>query len=284
MAISNFLPAPISTVSNFHCLALFICHLFADGSFRTVHILYHPNAFDHNILMQIDSICFDPIQFYFTNIIQSFQTPHQESDSIDDILQIIFFNPENMASEIEQFGGDNFALYRIFVFSSIEIITALDQNLLFKTEKRIFDTRTLILHYNESNASVFIENSFSEQSIETVNSRQEPIFILNHEINLENVNLFDRTFGAYEQMESIDIYRINHYVSLLKLQPSLYLHDIFESYCHLHLNRSFIITIWIHKRNSLLPRIYHRTVIDNEQREYYKEESLDFKFIEDVTQ
>lgn len=281
MVISNLLPAAISNVSNFHYLALFVCHLFGNGPFRTAHILYNPNVFDYNRLMQINSICTNPIPFYLTDTTQSFPKPYQENDNVDNILQLFFIDSENLAHEIELL-DDNFVLYRIFVFSSTDEIRKIDQKLLFETRNRIYDTRTLILHYNESSVSVNIENSLNEQSNEGVNLGQKAIFILNQETNHENVNLFDRTFGEYERMESIKLYRLNYYVWRDKLEPTSYLLDFFINYCHLHLNRSYINIIWKNKFNWSIPLIYHRTVIENQQP-YYKESSRDYKFIEDET-
>ena len=281
MGILNVLPVVISNAPKFRYLAIFICHLFASGSFRTVHIVYHPNAFDHDILTQINSICTDPVPIYLTNIDQPFKIPYQKCDTFDNILQIIFLDPEHLADEIEQFGGENFALYRIFVFSSIDIINRIDQNLLFKTKNRILDIRTLILHYDESSVSVYIE---SEQSNENVIVIQEPIFILNEETDIGIVNIFEKTFGVYERMESIDIYRLDYYyISPNNLRPSLYLEDIFINYNHFQLKRSFINIMWLNKFNLAQSKIYHRNVIENPPK-YYKEKTLNYKLIEDETQ
>lgn len=276
MVISNFSSAVISNVTNFHYLALFVCHLFGNGSFRIAHIVYHPNVFDQRLLLQIDSICSDSIPLYLTDITQSFPISHQKSYNLDSILQMIFLNPANLADEIEQFGSANFALYRIFLFSST---TTMNQNILFEIHKRGIDTRTLITLYNESSVIVFIENS--SQSNGNVNE-QGTIFILNHKTNLENLNLYDKTFGVYERMESIDIYRIDFYDSPHKFRPSFYLYDAFINYCHFHLNGSFINTIWHNRYQPLFPPIYHRTVIEN-HRNYYLEASQDYKLIEDET-
>lgn len=280
MGISYLLPMAISNVSNFHYLALFICDLFGNGPFRTVHILLNPKVFDHNIFMEIDSICSDPIPFYLTDITQSFEISDQKYDNVDNLLQLLFVDPENLAHDIELL-GDKLALYRIFIFSSIFMIKTMDQNLLFETQNRIFDIRTLILHYNESNVSVFIENCPSEQSNKNMKSRQAAIFILNQETIQNGVNLFDETFGEYERMESIDLYRINAYTSPDKLEPIFYLYDAFINYCHFNLKRSYINTIWKHLYNSY-SFIHHRTVIEN-PRTYYKEASLNYKLIENGT-
>lgn len=188
-----------------------------------------------------------------------------------------------MYDEIERFGGENFALYRIFFFTSdIEIPTTMNQNICFEMQKHRLGTRTLILLYNESSAEVFIEHNSSERSNVNVDFEPEAILILNHGTNLQNMNLFDQTFGAYERMESIDIYRHDIYVYGQKLRPSFYLHDIFINYCHYHLNRSFINTIWSNRQGNSVPLIYRRTVLES-NRNYYKEGTLDYKLIEDET-
>lgn len=276
MSISNLLPvASDSNVSNFHYLVLFICHLFDNGPFRTVHILYNPNVFDLNLLMQIDSICNDPIPLYLTDITQPFQIPYQESDNVDNLLQLFFLDPNSLIHDMDLI-GDQFKLYRIFIFSSFDMIRKMNLSLFFETRNPAYDTRTLIVHYNESSVSVYIENSLNEPL-------NGAIFTLTHEVNLEKVNIFDRTFGAYEQMESIEFHRWDYYTSSDSLKPNFYLFDQAINYYHLHLNQSYVCTIWHNIYNSTIPLIYHRTVIQNPQK-YYMESSFDYKIIENDNQ
>lgn len=281
MAITNLLPIAATNAQNFHYLALFICHLFGHGPFRTLHILHNPNFFDHHLLIELDSLCPDPIPIYLTDISQPSLNPWSELDNVDNVLQIIFLDFENLATEIEQF-SDKFQLYRIFVFTSPEIIASMDQKLPFETKKQIHDARTLVLHYNSSSVSLYIEHNSNDQWNGNVKLKQNPIFIFNRETNVDGINLFDQTFGEYERMESIDIFRCNPYISPDKLNPVRFLYDPFINYCHYNLKRSHINIIWYFVDNVLPSMIFHRTKIDNHQA-YYKEWSREYILIENAT-
>lgn len=282
MAISNILPTATSNAPNFHYLALFICHLFGHGPFRTLHILHNPNLFDHRLLVEIDSLCSDPIPLYLTDISQPALSPWSEQDNVDNVLQIIFFDFENLATEIER-SGDKLQLYRIFVFQSIGILASMDQKLLFETKKRIYDTRTLVSHYNDSSVSIYIENNSNDQSNGNVKLKQEPIFIFNQETSVDGMNLFDKTFGEYERMESIDIFRINSYTSPDELKSYPHLYDAFINYCHFNLKRSHVNIIWYRVFNIPPSKIFHRTKVES-QRAYYKEWSFNnYKLIDIAT-
>lgn len=100
---------------NFQYLALFICHLFGDGNFRTVHILFKPTTFNFDLLMQIDSVCSEPIPLYLTDITQPWEWPWNQNDNPNNVLQFMFFEPKTLAKDGNQL-KNGFALYRIFAF------------------------------------------------------------------------------------------------------------------------------------------------------------------------
>lgn len=271
----------ISTVSNSYYLALFICHLFSSGPFRTIHILYDPAEFDQNILMEIESNCEDVAPLYLTDITRSFQISYQKSDNVDNLLQLFFFDAENLAHEIELV-GDKFGLYRIFLFSSLDVIRRINRTLLFGTRNRAYDIRTLIGHYNESRVSVYIEENFNESSDRSGDLEENTILMVNHEMNLEHLNLFDRTFGEYERMETIELYRLDYYTARDAFKPNWFLLDPLINFYHFQLNRSFIGIIWQDLKNPSTPPIHHRTLIANRPK-YYKESSHDYKLVDNGT-
>lgn len=70
MPATNVLFPGIPNTTPFHSLALFICHLFIDGKFRSGHVLYEPNALDDRIFTEIKSICPEPMPWQTIDITQ----------------------------------------------------------------------------------------------------------------------------------------------------------------------------------------------------------------------
>lgn len=73
-------------------VSLLICHLFAGGSFRMTHILYHPEVFDDGFFNGLDSAC----SFQLPKMKTDITTPqitdpiHLTDPQTDFILQMIF--------------------------------------------------------------------------------------------------------------------------------------------------------------------------------------------------
>lgn len=171
--MSNPLSAIISanmSASNFYHLTRFICHLFEDGPFRTVHILQDSG----NLPIDFHSKCFEHILLQVTDIRRPFSSPWNDFDNPNNVLQLISFDPDDLARQIDEV-NDYLVLYRIFIFSSSKIYTlnAVDKTLLFRTRTPELDSRTLILHYNETSVSVFIGE---EESDDRVSLELKPIF------------------------------------------------------------------------------------------------------------
>lgn len=270
-SMSNPLAATISNVSapNVYHLTLFICHLFGDGPFRTIHILQDSD----NLPIDIHSNCFEHILLYVTDVRRFSSTPWNDLDSINNVLQIISFESEYLAEEFYLF-FDYLVLYRIFIFSSIDAINTMDKTPLFQTP---LDSRTLVLHFNETSVSVFISESNG-----CISPELQPIFTVNHDTNFNNVNLFDRTFGEYERMESIEIHRMGSFQrsnELSLVSVGTYLDDYFRNYYHLQLNRSFINMTWDHEFNTSIPSISHLLILN--KRAFFKEATIDYEIIKD---
>lgn len=67
MTVPVLLAPNISNFQTFHSLALFICHLFVDGKFRTAHIVHDQNVFDPRLISEIHLNCFEPIPYVLTD-------------------------------------------------------------------------------------------------------------------------------------------------------------------------------------------------------------------------
>lgn len=186
---------------NFQYLALFICHLFGDGNFRTVHILFKPITFNFDLLMQIDSVCPAPIPLYLTDITQPWEWPWNQNDNPNNVLQFMFFEPKTLARDGKQL-KNGFALYRIFAFSSTNVIRTKMQVSIAKILHEFSNSNNLILNYNAKNVSVYIDYGLNDG---VSRQKPKPIFIVNKNTNFKRVNLYDQTFGKYERIKSIAV-------------------------------------------------------------------------------
>lgn len=80
---------------NYHTLALFICHLFIDGKFRTAHYLFDPNIFDDLLISEVNSVCSDPIPTLTMDISKPiFGTTEQYAQH--ETILLIFFDPNHL--------------------------------------------------------------------------------------------------------------------------------------------------------------------------------------------
>lgn len=197
---------------NFHSLALFICHLFIDGNFRSTHILYESNAFDFELLNHIDSVCPDPVPFYMTDIAQPSTMPWNSGVLTDRILQLIFFEPSTNFRQIINKFNEYLTFYRIFMFSFTN--DGNGRKVQYARIKRFnigYNSSTLILYHSQLNGSVLINwlpingnNDVEEQ--QPVNIVVSTVFV-SHQIKMlnsvKNQNMFHQTFGKYEEKRSI---------------------------------------------------------------------------------
>lgn len=81
---------------NYHTLALFICHLFIDGKFRTAHYLFDPNIFDDLLISEVNSVCSDPIPTLTMDISKPIFGTTEQYAQHETILQLIFFDPNHL--------------------------------------------------------------------------------------------------------------------------------------------------------------------------------------------
>lgn len=245
-------------VTNIHYLAVFICNLFVDGRFRTAHFLFKPNTFDFDLLTQFDSICTKSIPVYLTDVTQPWILPWDDMDSPDNVLQLCFFDRSESTNDILQLQSK--AYYRIFSFHSNDSFGRGRQTAL-KALRHFSDSKTLIVLYNSKNVSVF-----------TKFHQQTPIFVVKNEINLNDVDSFDRTLGEIERMQSIAIQRIKFCdtsVHGIDFDWGSTVEIIWMHYYHFQLNGSFINMTWYDLDES--PNIETYRYCTLQSSNYYKE-------------
>lgn len=142
---------------NYLNLTLFICRLFASGSFRTAHILYENVAFDDRFLDVLESKCPFRIPKTITDIsefreisMNQYIDEHQRSDYI---LQLIFVQFNHKAETLKRISR-SLTFYRIFIFSSSQ-----NWKLQAKWTENVWNelsrnSSTSIIFHNKSNGTI----------------------------------------------------------------------------------------------------------------------------------
>lgn len=188
----------LSSSLNFSRLALFVCHLFIDGHFRTGCILHDPKTIDiSQIISEVDSICPQPIPWLSIDINKPFSSPWQPNEQTDHILQLNLIDLENSEQSINNF-KDLITFYHLFVFYSND-------------ETNLNDRIIAIENTNSSILSKSIAVSFNSTSINLLNNLAEN-GNFTERIDFESENLFDTTFKAYDENWAIGIqYKIGKF-------------------------------------------------------------------------
>lgn len=260
----------LSNISNFHNLALFICHLFIDGGFRNGHILYDPKVFDNHLITKIDLTCLVKIPWLTTDVTQHFALPWDSSEHSEHILQLIFFDPNYLTEEIDHF-KDYFTFYRIFVFDSTTEKIMLDQRTSI-IGKRNPISDSLILEYNTHTDLVNVTGGA------TINSTKYSI----RNSNVKYEHIFDETFGKFEQLQPIAVRALGVFRD--KEGQSTYdpLHGqlYYANFFALNLNGTYINMSFI-PVGSFHESWPHKLVIQN-KRNFYKELFLEYEPANDI--
>lgn len=174
-------------VSNFYNLALFVCHLFVDGHFRTSHILYDPNVFHVTQLIDdIQSNCPRTIPWLATDITKELIQPWESDEETDHILQLNIVRLPTKVSDFQSL----FTFYRIFIFSSADEKSA--QALKFSSD---FDLDNMVLRFNHKTGAINV-HLFEKNAGE---NRKIHIFQQNNIDEYKKRNLFEIIFKKYEQ-------------------------------------------------------------------------------------
>lgn len=147
MTLSTYLAADSP---NFHTLALFICHLFKDGNFRSAHLLYEPSAFDDRLLGEISLSCPLQIPWKTTDITQSsLPALLDTAENTDSILQLIFIDADYGSPEAFHGLRDQLTFYRVFIFYSIDGINVSKTITTLKTLSLVDDANVIVLIYSQ---------------------------------------------------------------------------------------------------------------------------------------
>lgn len=210
-------------VPNFYNLALFICHLFIDGNFRTGHILYDPNIFDDQLISKIDSVCPHTIPWLTTDVTEATSSHWQPPERSDHILQLIFFNPNHLQKKVNKY-KHFLTFYRLFVLQSG------DKG---KVEKRISAVRES--ETNFSSSSMILDYSSKDQSFNVCDNLNEVIIIDVGE------NSFQATFGKYEKNWMLAINSVVEFPCTKSRNVFQHIWNPFSvNFLFNHLNGSFI--------------------------------------------
>lgn len=241
MSITNLLTSSILNASSFRNLALLICHLFIDGTFRTSHLLYDPDCFDDNVLVEIQSICPQPIPWKLTNIYGYSLLPWEyQVDTEDNVLQLLFFKPKDLMGQINYF-KIYFNFFQIFVLPHTDEIETKEQYSIIRDFVFKSDANALIVYYDRSDSEVFVNwlpiNNYNDYQSDWQPKRMST----DPQTNLiDCTDIFERTFGEYDRRRSIEINGVcrtpnNKSRCVLPLYESIRM-----SYYHQQLPKSYI--------------------------------------------
>lgn len=291
MTLSNLLPLnPL----NFHNLALFVCHLFADGQFRFGHILYDSSALDSRLIAEIHSVCPYLIPWISNDVSELPSVPWEPNQRTDHILQLIFFDPENIPMTIDHVKKSNvniklmnfLTFYRIFVISSDDVGNRVDWNSIAKLSSHI-------LHHDSRSGSISLHSIKNDDGVIEGVDRLEMLKQYPQKNRLKHCdkskkcdNLFSLTFGKNEKNVRMIIKR----TYLLPCNREYFLADeyfevrngnpFFANFYFTHLNASFINVTAVWCENSTIA--YKSEPIQPQPRKFYKELPMDYKPMDSV--
>lgn len=245
---SLFQPIITMTLSNFHNLALFICHLFIDGQFRTGHILHDSNEFQINHLIdEIDQLnCSHQIPWLLTDVTKPFSLSWKFNERNDHILQLIFFDLIQLPNAIDDF-KDILTFYRLFIFTSVIGETNKKQ---IDMVKKLKSTKLLnsVILYDSKDISMF-------------------------DANFENISkssgVFDSTFKPFDENWIMSIEY--NYASICNLKKVFSVGSglsFIANYLFTHLNVTYINVSTVQCTN--LDRVHQNVRLKHDQK-FYKE-------------
>lgn len=202
---------------NYHKLALFVCHLFIDGKFRTAHILFDPKIFDNLLISEIYSVCSDPIPLLTTDITKSSIGTAEEYAQHGPTLQLIFFDPEHLPKRTIRF-RHQLAFYRLFIFCTpdqmdVKKTTSVLQKLnLFESSNSLIlnlvQTTNNINRFWISSDGAIMDYSFDDENKEatseptnTLRSDQSSALSIKQDRQMSSIKPtdFNQVFGIYEK-------------------------------------------------------------------------------------
>lgn len=270
----------IPNIPNFSNLVLFICQLFIDGNFRIGHILYDPTVFDGRLLTEIEMNC--PNQWKITDITKPSISPWNPENT-DDILQLIFFDPNNLSEKIYLF-NEYSTHHQIFAFcSNDESDIEKPLSIIGKLNPiSLLSFSTLVLHFDTDNGMIhinWIPNILTDGNGKTekkLSLDSKAISVRNQNTDIDRLNLFDQTFGKYEEKHKTAIISsgwIEGNVLSTELATNRRKRH-FTNYYLLALN-TFMRVRFIINSNIKAPPIYQNYML--KQHKFYKELFYDYK-------
>lgn len=258
-------------ISNYHNLALFICHLFIDGHFHTGHILYDPNVFCDSLIGEIDTICPQSIPWINTDVTtqDDILLTWNPMNRTDRFLQLIFIDSNNLPENID-------SLKHLLTFYNLYVIQLTETN---STEtnthnstnsklKEYVDYRSPILNYSLENEAISLH-----WFIGTDDELTAIVESTDRTSRSKNDNIFDLVFGMYDQKRHLIVE--NYILTICKPGASF----IFKAHAYManlfatRLNASVMISERIMCKN--MKRTIRETVQYMPQR-FYKEITIDY--------
>lgn len=277
MVALNLLTSSVSNISNLQNLALFICHLFIDGHIRIGHIIQDPNVFDGQLNSKMNSVCPIQIPCLTTDITQSFSLPWSANDRTDHILQLIFFDPNNLANQIDQL-KNTYTFYRVLIF----FINA-DQNELKNRIRSIVHLNSVVLEYNlkADSVSVFQVFESGEGSNNIDNVEQNAFIQLDQATFARHDNLFDTIFGEFEAMRPLNFqasgvfWKLGDFSTLIPFLGYIYRANYFFTAFNISY---FNWTYLLYTDSNVVSKYY---LSSHKQRKYHKELLIDYDPVKD---
>lgn len=283
MAVLHHLIPNILNVSNFHNLALFICHLFIDGRFRTSHILYDPIVFDDQLIGEIHLNCPISVPFLMTDITDPPSSLWHSNENTDHILQLILFDPDHLPKDIDHF-NHLLTFYRVLVLSSHGESNVEHRISTLEQIKTLQHNNLLILHHDSMTGSIWLHQTSDTHALDDradicLKDEKTPV-LLNEMIKCEETNLFDVTFGEKDRTWMTTVsYFFTH--PMTKNRPSIptwngvpFIANLFIS----TLNATYINQTNYHLENGVIKTHYELNV--PKQHRIYEELKIDYNSID----
>lgn len=274
MTVSNLL---VPNIFNSFNLALFVCHLFIDGNFKTGYIVHDSNRFDFGFISEIESVCAVSIPWLTVDITEPATPIEHQSERNDYILQLIFLDPKHLPKQIND-SKKHFTYYRIFVFSSTDETEM--KNIISVIQKlgSVLDSSTLALYCTPNNIVNWIGIN-SDETMRNLNENGKAVFVKNQNANYKSEHLFDRTFGESEQMWTLATRltgletTIRGQKRLLFKNSEVYVANLFFS----TVNLKYINLTCISYAQRICPWNYRASILT--EKKYYQELSDEYKLV-----
>lgn len=274
MTLTNLLALNTPTFPTYYNLTIFICRLFIDGNFHTAHIIHNHNSFDGQVVFDIQSTCSEPIPWVITDVNQSFELPWTSNEPNDRILQLIFFDPDDLPKTIRDL-MNVFVYYRLFVLSATDETQVQRQISSLNKVKLTSNSSSLIVHRSVDDGSVCVHSSILGEEVNENNNRDISLvspFKQDQMINAANQNLFDLTFGINEQSR---LMVINYFLSRAHKQnsPENRIYEVWDGLLFsINYYQSSLQANFINMSTNIFGsfNVKHQ-IVQQEMRKFYKE-------------